>query len=111
MNGDTSDSGLPQSDNATETEAEHWRTVQHTLIDSQWARRYTDRASTVIAMFDPDYARNPSGAERRIEAILRPPVKHHHHKKPPAASLRAANESRAGKIPGKKRPASNTNRS
>ena len=32
---------LPQLDGYIETDAEHWQTVQRTLIDSQWARRYT----------------------------------------------------------------------
>src|SRR6202167_6274050 len=50
---------LPQLDGFVETDAEHWRTVQRTLIDSQWARQYSGRASTVIAMFDPDYQQNP----------------------------------------------------
>jgi hypothetical protein len=110
MNGDASDSALSQPSGGVRTEAEHWKTVQHTLIDSQWARRYSDRATTVIAMFDPNYARDPIGAERSVELVLRPPVKHH-HKKPPTASLRAANDSHPGKIPGKKRSATNTNRS
>ena len=57
-----------------ETGHEHWQTVQSTLIDSQWARRYTIRASTVIAMFDPDYDQAPGVAEQRVEAVLRPPV-------------------------------------
>jgi hypothetical protein len=49
--------------------------VQATLIDSRWARLYAVRAVKVIAMFDPGYTRSPLAAERRIEAILRPPVK------------------------------------
>ena len=48
--------------------------MQSTLIDSQWARRYTIRASTVIAMFDPEYNQRPGAAEQRVEAVLRPPV-------------------------------------
>ena len=51
---------------------ERWRTVQTTLIDSQWARRYRGRASTVIAMFDPEYSDNPGAAERRVDAVLHP---------------------------------------
>ncbi len=35
---------------------EHWKTVQSTLIESDWARRYSIRAIAVIAMFDPTYA-------------------------------------------------------
>jgi hypothetical protein len=65
---------LPQLDGYLLTDREHWRTVQSTLVDSQWARRYTVRASTVIAMFDPDYNHEPIAAEQRIAAILRPPV-------------------------------------
>lgn len=58
-------------------DAAHWKTVQATLIDSQWARRYSLRAATVIAMFDPYYAEDPTGTERQMEAILHPPAKHH----------------------------------
>jgi hypothetical protein len=65
---------------AVEPEADHWKNVQHTLIDSQWARRYSTRAATVIAMFDPDYMQDPGGVERKMEATLRPPAKHHHKK-------------------------------
>ena len=74
---------LPLLDGYMETDAEHWRTVQSTLIDSQWARRYTVRAATVIAMFDPDYNQEPVAAEQRVEAILRPPVVHAQSHAPP----------------------------
>ena len=50
---------LPRLDGFIETDAEHWRTVQQTLMDSQWARQFTVRASTVIAMFDPEYVHDP----------------------------------------------------
>lgn len=63
-----------------ETESDHWKNVQHALVDSEWARKYTVRAISVIAMFDPDYAESPSAAERRVEAQLPRPVKHHHKK-------------------------------
>ena len=63
-------SGRPSSD------SDQWRAVQATLMDSQWAHRYSGRASTVIAMFDPNYLQDPSGAERRVEAVLHPPSKH-----------------------------------
>lgn len=59
---------------------EYWQDVQASLIHSQWARKYSTRAITVIAMFDPDYAESPSAAERRVKATLRP-AKHHHNKK------------------------------
>jgi hypothetical protein len=67
---------LPLLDGYMETEAEHWRTVQSALIDSQWARRYSIRAATVIAMFDPNYSQQPSVAEQRVVAILHPPVEY-----------------------------------
>lgn len=65
---------------AAETENDHWKTVQRTLIDSQWAHLYRIRATTVIAMFDPDYLDDPYAAERRVAAELPPPAKHHHKK-------------------------------
>jgi len=65
---------LAQLDGYMESYGEHWKTVQGTLIDSQWARRYSIRAATVIAMFDPEYSQGPNAAEERIEATLRPPA-------------------------------------
>ena len=59
---------------------QYWQEVQASLIHSQWARKYSTRAITVIAMFDPDYAESPSAAERRVKATLRP-AKHHRNKK------------------------------
>lgn len=59
---------------------QYWQEVQASLIHSQWARKYSTRAITVIAMFDPDYAENPSAAERRVKATLHP-AKHHHTRK------------------------------
>jgi hypothetical protein len=58
---------------------QYWQEVQASLIHSQWARKYSTRAITVIAMFDPDYAESPSASERRVKATLRP-AKHHHNK-------------------------------
>jgi len=76
LNGDTSHPDLSQPGGGIVTEAEHWKHVQKALIDSQWARRYTVRAITVIAMFDPEYAVNPRAAEARVMALLPPPVPH-----------------------------------
>src|SRR5271157_1340239 len=90
------------ADGSTPSQVEHWKAVQQTLIESQWARRYSGRASTVIAMFDPDYIQDPGAAERRVATTLRPPPVKHHRKGPPAASLRAANDSSHSKMPGKK---------
>jgi hypothetical protein len=64
-----------------------WRTVQHTLVSSQWAHLYTNRAITVIAMFDPTYDRAPIAAERQIRARLDPVVVLS-RKPPPARSDR-----------------------
>jgi hypothetical protein len=58
-------------------DGEHWSAVQNTLIDSQWAKLYTARASTVIAMFDPKYVEDPIEAQRRVEDVLRPIAVHH----------------------------------
>lgn len=58
---------------------QYWEDVQASLIHSQWARKYSTRAITVIAMFNPDYAENPSAAERRVKATLHP-AKHHRKK-------------------------------
>jgi hypothetical protein len=57
--------GGSQPGSAAEPETEHWKIVQHTLIDSQWAQRYSSRAATVIAMFDPDYTQDPGALNGR----------------------------------------------
>jgi hypothetical protein len=75
---------LAQLNGFMETDAEHWSTVQGTLIDSQWARRYSMRASTVIAMFDPQYSQEPGTAEQRVAAVLRPPVEPGRTRRPTA---------------------------
>jgi hypothetical protein len=87
INGDSSHRDLALPDHGTETETTHWKEVQAALIDSRWARLYAVRAVKVIAMFDPAYARSPYAAERKIEAILRPPGKHRRSR---AATMRAA---------------------
>ena len=84
--------GAAPPEGSMESQREHWKAVQQTLIESQWAKRYTSRAVSVIAMFDPDYAADPRGAERPVQAALRPPVKHH-RKKVRAKSVRAGNDS------------------
>jgi hypothetical protein len=57
---------------------EYWRTVQHSLMQSQWAKLYRTRAIAVIAMLDPAYADDPATAERFVSATLRPAVAHRH---------------------------------
>ena len=66
----------------------HWRILQDTLVQSDWARRYTNRAITVIAMFDPGYDSEPLHAEREVRARIRPLVQHHpkHHSPAHAAT-------------------------
>lgn len=71
------------------TDSDQWKTVQATLMDSQWARRYSGRASSVIAMFDPSYLNDPSGAERRVEAVLHPPT--HRRRQQSAHMVRTGN--------------------
>jgi hypothetical protein len=92
---------LPRLDGYLETEAEHWQTVQRTLIESQWARRYTIRAATVIAMFDPEYNQAPSAAEQRVQAVLHPPAEPR-SKTRPTATLRVASYSKGSRTHGKK---------
>ena len=77
LNGDARqhDLSLPVDD--VETPTQHWQSVQRALIESQWATHYTSRATTVIAMFDPDYNEDPAAAMRRVQVALPPPVKHH----------------------------------
>jgi hypothetical protein len=57
-------------------DAAYWKSVQLSLEQSQWARLYRTRAISVIAMLDPRYSENPSMAERRVGATLRPAVAH-----------------------------------
>ncbi|HEV2273045.1 MAG TPA: hypothetical protein VGR96_02700 [Acidobacteriaceae bacterium] len=55
-------------------DSDHWRDVQRSLMQSQWARLYRARAVSVIAMLDPRYPDDPATAERRVAATLRPAV-------------------------------------
>jgi hypothetical protein len=58
------------------TEADYWKAVQKSLVESQWARLYRMRAVSVIAMLDPTYVNGPGVAEQRVGAMLRPAVAH-----------------------------------
>jgi hypothetical protein len=77
---------LAKLDGFMETTPEHWQRVQGALIDSQWARRYSVRASSVIAMFDPNYSLQPTRAQQQVAATL--PVKPHATSKVRAVSYR-----------------------
>lgn len=57
---------------------EYWLGVQQSLMGSQWAHKYRTRAISVIAMLDPAYTDDPTAAERRVGAVLRPAVVHRH---------------------------------
>ena len=54
--------------------SEYWLSVQKSLMGSQWAHKYRTRAIAVIAMLDPAYGDDPTAAERRVGAVLRPAV-------------------------------------
>ncbi|HEY1498354.1 MAG TPA: hypothetical protein VGF88_02130 [Acidobacteriaceae bacterium] len=69
--------------------ADHWLAVQHSLIESQWARLYRARAVAVIAMLDPEYLDDPAGSEHRVAAVLHPAVAHRRRGRS-AARLRIA---------------------
>lgn len=88
INGYTSNRDSAQAASSAQKENEHWKTVQLALIQSDWARRYTDRAVAVIAMFDPDYDKDPRKAERQVRTRIRPLVRHH-RKRPRVESVRA----------------------
>jgi hypothetical protein len=63
---------------------EYWTGVQKSLMGSQWAHLYRTRAISVIAMLDPAYSDDPSAAEQRVGAVLRPAVAHRRHGRAPA---------------------------
>jgi hypothetical protein len=68
--------GLAANPGPEAADAGYWKTVQESLIHSQWARLYRVRAVSVIAMLDPAYSESPQAAERRVSATLRPAVAH-----------------------------------
>ena len=64
---------------AMDQSPEYWQSVQKSLMGSQWAHKYRTRAIAVIAMLDPTYGDDPSAAEQRVGAVLRPAVVHRRH--------------------------------
>jgi hypothetical protein len=80
----------PEGSRVAKVDAQYWHEVQLSLVQSQWARLYRDRAKAVIAMLDPRYADNPQGAERSIGRVLRPARRARHK----TASIRQAGYSR-----------------
>jgi hypothetical protein len=83
---------------------DYWRSVQHTLMQTQWARLYRTRAIAVIAMLDPNYADSPAAAEHLVGAELHPAVAHRHRSR--RASLnQVASNSHGSKNAAQKRKA------
>jgi hypothetical protein len=100
INADDSNPGASQaSEHAGSSDVEHWKTVQNTLINSQWARLYRVRASSVIAMFDPGYSEDPSVAQSRVEATLRPAVLHRRRGRSSGSVRTASYSKRAARTP------------
>lgn len=63
---------------ALASDRDYWLSVQHTLMQTQWARHYRARAIAVIAMLDPAYDDDPNSAEHLVGASLRPAVLYRH---------------------------------
>jgi hypothetical protein len=69
---------------------EYWQGVQKSLMGSQWAHKYRTRAIAVIAMLDPTYKNDPSAAEQRVGAVLRPAAVHRRHGRAAVATRKVA---------------------
>jgi hypothetical protein len=82
--------------NVSADNAAYWRSVQLSLTQSQWARLYRSRAISVIAMLDPRYNENPTIAERRVGATLRPAVVHRRGGRARASTELASNHKNPG---------------
>jgi GH24 family phage-related lysozyme (muramidase) len=82
---------------AIAADAEYWKTVQQSLLQSQWARLYRVRAVSVIAMLDPQYLNEPGIAERRVGAMLRPAVAHRRTGQSVASDQLASHPGRSSK--------------
>lgn len=91
--GDPQIEEAPASGPAPETETAYWKSVQRSLMQSQWARLYRTRAVSVIAMFDPRYSDNPEAAEHSVAAVLRPAVVRKKKSRTPASTELAASHS------------------
>ena len=67
---------------------EYWLGVQKSLMGSRWAHKYRTRAIAVIAMLDPAYEDDPSAAEQRVGAVLRPAIVHRRRNRHAASGTR-----------------------
>jgi hypothetical protein len=86
------------SNQTDSNQTERWKAVQQSLIESQWARRYSTRAISVIAMFDPNYSENPKAAEKQVQAVLRPSKKRQRKKTRVEAAQASNHKSNTGKM-------------
>lgn len=75
----------------------YWKTVQQSLVESQWARLYHSRAVSVIAMFDPQYADEPGTAMRRLSPLLPAPAVRRHGRRSEARPQLVSDTRRFGK--------------
>jgi len=75
----------------------YWKSVQQSLVQSQWARLYRARAVAVIAMLDPKYVDEPGMAEKRVGAMLRPAVVHRRAGRQGASQIAASHSGRSDK--------------
>lgn len=91
-----SDPGAAPQPDTSAADPDHWDEVQHSLMQSQWARLYRIRAVAVIAMLDPRYLDDPAASEARIAAVLRPAVAHRRRGRSTAALRTAAYPRRSG---------------
>lgn len=73
---DATAAGTPALMNQMDQSPKYWLGVQQSLMGSQWAHKYRTRAISVIAMLDPAYSDDPTSAEQRVGAVLRPAVVH-----------------------------------
>jgi len=87
---------------SNQAQAQNWKAIQLSLMQSQWARLYRTRAVAVIAQLDPKYDESPLVAEHSIAAVLHPPVARRSKGKG-AASLRNASLTRHSTARSRKR--------
>jgi hypothetical protein len=67
---------FPDSKNRPAIQKVDWKAAQRTLLESDWARRYSNRAIAVIAMFNPSYSARPRQAVRQVHDLIYPPPAH-----------------------------------
>jgi hypothetical protein len=91
VNADQVASPRVESAALTGPDTQYWTSVQKSLMQSQWARHYSGRAISVIAMLDPRYDDSPTAAEYRVKAVLRPAA--HQHRSRSGMTRRVASTS------------------